>query len=58
MEQAKEQIKELGEFDVMVAEDFNKTVANPDQIESIDWTKWSPNQAVAKQVKLPIGDYG
>ena len=46
MEEAKEKIKELGEFDVIHSDEFNKTVADQDQIESIDWTKWDSNKAV------------
>ena len=33
--------------------DFNKSVFSPDQIDSIDWTKFNPEDVVMKKVNLP-----
>ena len=37
----------------MNAADFNKSVFSPDQIDSIDWTKFNPKDVVMKKVDLP-----
>ena len=33
--------------------DFNKSVFSPDQIDSIDWTKFNAEDVIMKNVVLP-----
>ena len=53
-----QQISEMQEHQRISDKEFNKSVFAPDSIESIDWTKFNPEDVVMKKVNLPKTNNG